>query len=161
MKSVKMILVAAILMKLLSSAESFAVQNGAPANDLVNFLSGKWDNVSFEISDRKPIKREAYPETMVIKDFDTLTITAHGFRNGKDLTKDMKLELRGNEIIMSQGSFVAKGVREDNLYSLKALYEGTEYRLRLYTLGDKYVFHRETWKNGKILQVDMSYLTRK
>lgn len=131
------------------------------ANDLVSFLTGKWDNISFEISNGEPVKREAYPETMVTKDFDTLTITAHGFRDGKDLTKDMKLIVRGDDITMSQGTFVAKGKREDKLYSLKGEQAGSEYRLRLYTLGDKYVFHRETWKDGKLLQMDMSYLVRK
>ena len=131
------------------------------SNDIVNFLVGKWDNVSFEISDGKSIKRETYPETMVAKDPDTLTITAHGFRNGKNLTKDMRLELRGDEITMSQGLFIAKGKREDKVYSLKGESDGNEYRFRLYLLGDKYVFHRETWKAGKITQIDMSYLIRK
>jgi hypothetical protein len=130
-------------------------------NDLVGFLIGKWDNVSFEVSDGKPVKREAYPETMVMKDADTLTITAHGYRDGKDLTKDMHLAVRGNEVTMSQGTFSAKGTREDNVYSLRGTFEGTEYRFRLYTMGDKYVFHRETWKDGKIQQMDMSYLIRK
>lgn len=131
------------------------------ANDLVNFLEGKWENVSFEVSEGSPIKKEQYPETMVIKDKDTLTITAHGYRDGKDLTKDMTLELRGNAIKMKQGKFEASGKREDNVYSLKADFEGLQYRFRLYTLSDKYVFHRETWKDGKIRQVDMSYLVRK
>lgn len=98
---------------------------------------------------------------MAIKDTDTLTITAHGFRDGKDLTKDMHLELRGNDITMSQGDFKVTGVREANVYSMKGVYKGTEFRFRLYTIGDKYVFHRETWKNGKIEQIDMSYLVRK
>ena len=124
---------------------------GSKPNDFVSFLLGKWDNVSFGISDGKPIKSEAYPETMIGKDTDTLTITAHGVLNGKDLTKDMRLELRGNDITMKQGSFIAKGKREDNVYSLKGESGENEYRFRLYTLGDKYVFHRETWKAGKIL----------
>ena len=34
-------------------------------NDLVQFLTGKWNNVSFEISDGKPVKREAYPESVL------------------------------------------------------------------------------------------------
>jgi hypothetical protein len=137
--------------------------NASPTqpNDLVSFLTGKWDNVSFEISNGQPLKREAYPETMIAKDPDTLTITAHGFRDGKDLTKDMQLVLRGNKITLKQGSFTATGVREDQLYTLKGQHQGQEYRFRLYTLGDKYVFHRETWKDGKVLQVDMSYLERK
>lgn len=131
------------------------------ANELVKFLNGKWSNISFEISNGKPVKKEEYPETMIIKDFDTITITAHGFKEGKDLTKDMHLEVRGNKVSMSQGSFKAVGEKEDNLYSLKGTHEGMEFRFRLYTLGDKYVFYRESWKDGKIQQIDMSYLTRK
>lgn len=61
-------------------------------NDLVKFLTGKWDNISFEISNGKPVKKEECPETMIVKDPDTLSITAHGFKDGKDLTKDMHLE---------------------------------------------------------------------
>lgn len=129
-------------------------------NDLVNFLAGNWDNVSFEVADGKEIKREAYPETMVVKSEHVLTITAHGFRDGKDLTKDMNLELIGDNITMSQGPFKAIGKREGNVYSLVGKNGDDELRFRLYTMGDKYVFHRETWRGGKIQQIDMSYLTR-
>ena len=140
---------------------SIAIAKTTEPNDLVKFLTGKWDNTSFEISSGIPIKKEEYPETMIVKDADTLTITAHGYRDGKDLTKDMRLEVRGKKVTMSQGSFKATGTREDSVYSLRGEFEGEEYRFRLYTLGDKYVFHRETWKDGKIRQVDMSYLVRK
>jgi hypothetical protein len=129
-------------------------------NDLVSFLQGKWDNVSFEIENDRAVKREAYPETMVIKDEKTLTITAHGFRDGKDVSKDMTLEINGNEVLMTQGPFRAVGRRENNVYSLKGTIKGLEMRFRLYTMGDKYVFHREIWKDGKCTQIDMSYLTR-
>jgi len=155
MKTLKMIF---IFMGMFMN-QSFAAKK--EANDLVSFLSGKWENVSFEIADKKEVKRESYPETMKIKDFHTLTITAHGFRDGKDLTKDMHLELLGDTITMSQGSFKATGSREGNVYSLKGIFDGTEFRFRLYSMGDKYVFHRETWKNGRIEQMDMSYLIRK
>ena len=140
---------------------NYSFSNQQPANDLVSFLAGKWHNISFEISDGKQVNKEEYDETMVIKDYNTLTITAHGYRNGHDLTKDMHLELKNDEVIMSQGSFIAKGKREGNVYSLKGIVKDSEYRFRLYTMGDKYVFHRETWMNGKIQQIDMSYLTRK
>lgn len=142
------------------SFSAVAYSKDIEPNDLVKFLVGKWNNMSFEISDKNPVKTEEYAETMVVKDADTLTITAHGFRDGKDLTKDMHLEVRGNKVTMSQGSFKATGTREDSVYSLKGIYEGQEFRFRLYTLGDKYVFHRETWKDGKIQQIDMSYLIR-
>ena len=140
-------------------AQTMHANEQAP-NDLVQFLSGKWQNVSFEVADGKPIKREAYPETMVIKDADTITITAHGFRDGKDLTKDMRLEVHGNRVTMKQGDFKAEGTREGSVYSLKGAYADSEFRFRLYTMGDKYVFHREVWKAGNIQQVDMSYLVR-
>jgi len=130
-------------------------------NDLVKFLAGEWEDVSFEISDGKPVKRESYLETMIVKDKDTLTITAHEYRDGKDLTKDMHLEVRGQQALMSQGSDTLKGKREGNVYYFKTKDKDKEFRLRLYTMGDKYVFHREIWSNGEIQQMDMSYLLRK
>jgi hypothetical protein len=39
-------------------------------NDLVRFLGGEWENVSFEISDGKLVKRELYLETMLVKNKD-------------------------------------------------------------------------------------------
>jgi hypothetical protein len=149
-----------ILASILFMTKSTFASN-TDVNDLVKFLDGKWDNISFEISNGKPVKKEEYPETMLIKDADTITITAHGIRDGKDITKDMELEVSGKNVTMRQGPFKATGTREDSLYSMVGVFEGTEYRFRLYTLGDKYVFHRETWKDGKIQQIDMSYLIRK
>jgi hypothetical protein len=93
---------------------SASAKESIKPNDIVDFLAGKWDNVSFEISDGKDIKREAYPETMVLKHRDTLTITAHGFRDGKDVSKDMQLILQNNDIMMAQGDFKASGKREGN-----------------------------------------------
>jgi len=131
------------------------------SNELVSFLIGKWDNLSFEVTDGKPVKTETYSETMIAKDFDTLIITAHEYRNGKDLSREMCLKLDGNNITMMQGDFLAKGKCENNLYTFAASINESEYRFRIYTLGDKFVFHRETWKNGNVVQVDMSYLVRK
>lgn len=76
---------------------------------------------------------------MFPKDADTLVITAHGFKKGQDLTKDMRLEVKGNQVTVGQESFKASGTREDAVYSLKGVVDSTEYRFRLYTLGDKYV----------------------
>lgn len=139
---------------------ALAVEDGKQANELVRFLTGKWDNVSFEIADGKPIKREQYPEMMLTKSEHVLTIRAHGYRNGKDLVKDMELELKGDNVKMAQGGFVATGKREGNVYSLKGNHKDNEFRFRLYTMGDKYVFHREIWKGGVVVQVDQSYLVR-
>ncbi len=129
-------------------------------NELVGFLAGRWENVSFEVADGRPITREAYPETMRAKDADTLTITAHGYRDGQDLTRDMELLLRGEELVLRQAGFEARGRREGNVYFLTGTHGDREYRFRLYALGDKYVFHRETWQDGAATQIDMSYLER-
>lgn len=129
-------------------------------NDLVKFLAGNWENTSFEISDGKPVKRESYSESMLVKDKDTLTITAHAYKDGKDLTKDMHIEVRGHHALLSQGQFTAKGKREGNAYYFKGKEKDKEYRLRVYTMGDKYVFHREIWSDGQIQEIDMSYLLR-
>jgi hypothetical protein len=130
-------------------------------NDLVKFLVADWECTSFEVSDGKPVKKEVYLETMVAKDRDTLTITAHEYRDGKDLTRDMHLEVKGAQTTLRQGGFEAKGVREGNVYSFSGKDDGKQYRLRLYTMGDKYVFHRVFWSDGQVQQVDMSYLIRK
>ena len=72
----------------------------------------------------------------------------------------MRLEVNGNTIVMSQGSFRAEGQKEGNTYSLIGDHEDIEFLFRLYMMGDKYVFHRESWKDGNIYQMDMSYLLR-
>lgn len=130
-------------------------------NELVRFLEGRWENVSFEIAPGKPVKREAYDETMAVKDGETITITAHGYRDAQDATKYMLLRVRGEQVEMSQGTFSAKGTREDQVYSLRGEHGGKEFRFRLYALDDRFIFHREIWSGGKIEQVDMSYLVRK
>jgi len=134
--------------------------HGAP-NELVGFLAGEWDDVGVDVETGKPIRHDGYPETMVVKDADTLTITAHGFRDGKDLTKDMRLVVRGQDITLEQGGTSISGHKDGNTYVLVGRDPDGEYRLRLYTLGDKYVFIRELWKNGTAQEVDMSYLTRR
>ena len=138
-----------------------AAQCADKANSLVSFLVGDWDNVSFEIADNKPIKKEAYSESMRLKDRDTLTITAHAFREGQDLTREMTLEVRGKHARMKQGDFSACGRRVNNLYCLEGKEKGKIYRFRLYTLGDKYVFIREICNERRVEKVDLSYLTRK
>jgi hypothetical protein len=140
-------------------ASSQAIAEEGP-NDLVKFLAGNWENISFEILDGKPVKRESYLESMIVKDKDTLTITAHAFKDGKDLTKDMQIVVKGRHAVLSQGIFSAKGKREGNAYYFTGKEKGKEYRLRLFTMGDKYVFQREIWSDGQIQEIDMSYLLR-
>lgn len=130
------------------------------ANEIVSFLEGKWHNYSYILSNGKPVAKQDYKETMRIKNDSVITITAHNFKDGKDLTHDMILILKNDSIVMQQGSFTATGTREGNVYYLKGFAQGKEYRFRLYTMGDKYIFHNEVWADGKIEMMNMSYLIR-
>ena len=142
----------------------FPAKSAEETNDLIEFLKGEWQNTSFEIADARPIKKLSYSETMVRKDNDTLTITAHKSRDGKGSIKDMHIQIKGHRAILELGPFKASGKRENNCYVFtgkdKSQDVRKDYRLRLYTLGDKYVFIREIWSGGAVEEVDMSYLTR-
>lgn len=139
---------------------AFAQEEIKNPNEIIIFLEGKWHNFSTFVANGNPVISEDYRETMVIKNDTTLSITAHGYLDGKDLTKDMILILEGDKIIMKQGGFIATGKNEGNVYYLKGNHEDTEYRFRLYTMGDKYIFHNEVWKNGIVHEINMSYLLR-
>ena len=147
-------------MLILLVGNSYAQTGSQNANTLVSFLEGKWHNHSILLSDNNPVKKEDYKETMSIKNDSTITITAHGYKDGKDLTRDMILIVKSDSVTMQQGKFIAKGTREGNVYHLKGYAGDKEYRFRLYTMGDKYVFHNEVWANGEIEMINMSYLAR-
>ncbi len=149
-----------ILLFLSTGVSVFGQEKNSNANELLGFLEGKWQNHSFIISEGIPVKVEEYSETMKIKDLQTLTITAHGFQEGKDLSKDMEFTLNGNEVAMRQGDFVARGEKVGNVYYLRGKHGEKEYRFRLYTLGDKYIFQSEEWEAGKVTNINMSYLVR-
>lgn len=144
----------------MSLSESIAQTSNQNANQLVKFLEGKWHNYSILISDNSPVKQEDYKETMCIKNDTTITITAHEYKDGKDLTRDMVLIIDNDKVVMKQGDFIATGKYEGNVYYLKGFVGEKEYRFRLYAMGDKYVFHNEVWANGKIEMINMSYLER-
>jgi len=139
---------------------NYAQSGNDNTSPLVTFLDGKWHNYSILISDNNPVKKEDYKETMSIKNDSTLSITAHGYKDGKDLTRDMILIVKNDSVIMQQGKFIARGTREGNVYHMKGYAGDKEYRFRLYTMGDKYIFHNEVWANGEIEMINMSYLER-
>ncbi len=139
---------------------SFNINAQQNANELVKFLEGKWHNHSYIIENDKEVVAHDYKETMEIVDSVNLSITAHGIKNGENLTKGMTLIVQKDSVTMKQGPFEARGIKEGNVYYLTGNYKAQEYRFRLYTMGDKYIFHSETWHNGKIQSMNMSYLTR-
>lgn len=130
------------------------------ASEIVAFLAGKWHNFSYFIAENEPVQQQNYRETMAIKNDSTLTITAHEYKDGNDLTRDMTLLVADDKITMRQGDFSATGSREGNVFYLKGDSGGKEYRFRLYLLGDKYIFHSEVWAGGKMEMMNMSYLVR-
>jgi hypothetical protein len=144
----------------LLAGKSYAQSGNQNANQLVSFLEGNWHNYSILISDNSPVEQEDYKETMRIKNDTTITITAHEYKDGNDLTRDMVLIIDNDKVVMKQGDFIATGRYEGNVYYLTGYAGDKEYRFRLYTMGEKYVFHNEVWAKGKIEMINMSYLER-
>ena len=147
-------------MMLMWLSTAFAQPQTTVPDDIVSFLHGKWHNYSFFIADGTPVGEQDYKETMKKKNDTTLTITAHNYKAGEDLTRDMILVVKDSSIVMRQGAFEAVGKREGNVYYLKGEAGDKEYRFRLYTLGDKYIFHSEVWADEKMEMMNMSYLER-
>lgn len=138
-----------------------AAQTGnRKANELVSFLEGTWHDYTVYMAKGTPVDRQNYTETMSIKNDSTLTITAHNYKDGKDVTRDMILVIDNDNVVMRQGNFEATGRREGNAYSLTGYADNKEYRFRLYMMGDTYIFHSETWGDGNIEAMNMSYLVR-
>lgn len=144
----------------MSLGEIIAQTGSEGANEIVSFLEGQWHNYSIVVLNSKPINKHDYRETMSIKNDTTLTITAHKYKEGEDLTRDMILVINDEKVVMQQGDFKATGTRDGNVYYLKGYFEDKEYRFRLYTMGNKYIFHNEVWVDGKIEMMNMSYLVR-
>lgn len=149
-----------VIILIFTLGSTFAQTSEKTANEIVSFLSGKWHNFSYFIAENEPVQQQDYRETMAIKNDSTLTITAHEYKDGKDLTRDMTLLTDDDKITMRQGDFSATGSREGNVFYLTGSSGGKEYRFRLYLLGDKYIFHSEVWAGGKMEMMNMSYLLR-
>jgi hypothetical protein len=97
---------------------------------------------------------------MKTKDPETLTITALGINKGKDVTRDMIVKVKGDEVILSQGDFSARGTKKNNSASLRGAFQNRVYDFRLYFLKDKYIYQKDVWENDKIIEIQMSYLLR-
>ena len=159
MNLVKTLILSSVIL-VMSLSDSLAQTSNQNANQLVTFLEGKWHNYSILVSDSSSISKEDYKEKMSIKNDSTITITAYNYKDGKDLTRDMILVTDTKTVSTRQGDFKASGICEGNVYYMKGNSEGKEYRFRLYTMGNKYIFHSEIWVNGKIEMMNMSYLLR-
>jgi hypothetical protein len=129
-------------------------------NDILKFLEGTWTTTDFTVASNEKVKKEEYSEIMRIKDAETITITALGIRDGKDVTKDTTFKVVGDRVVMSQGDFSASGLRKENSVSLRGTYQNRTFDFRLYFLGDKYIYQKDVWENNRIVEIQMSYLLR-
>lgn len=130
------------------------------ANDLIEALVGKWKNTGIPLADDTPVAVENFIEVLSIKDAHTLSIKCEGLREGVVSASDWRIELIEDKVAMDQGTYVAHGNRENNVYNLIGYENGKEVRHRIITLGDKVVFIREFWSDGKVSHVDFSYLVK-
>jgi hypothetical protein len=129
-------------------------------NELVKFLEGTWITTDITITPSHEIKTAEYKEIMKIRDPETITITALGIDDGKDVTKDTIIRMNGDEVIMSQGNFSARGIKKGNSASFRGTYQDRVFDFRLYFLEDKYIYQKDVWQNNKVIEIQMSYLLR-
>jgi hypothetical protein len=131
------------------------------ANEIVEFLDGTWVTRDVTVTPNEEVKVEEYREIMKIKDFETVSITALGLDNGKDVTRNMVIRLVGDKVVLSQRDFSAEGVKRENFVSVRGTHDDFVYDFRLYLLDDKNVFQKDVWRGSKIVEVQMSYLLRR
>jgi len=131
------------------------------ANEIVEFLKGTWVTRDVTVTPNHEVKVEEYREIMKIKDSETLSITALGVDKGQDVTRDMVIRLVGNKVVLSQRDFSAEGVKKGNFVSVRGTHDDLVYDFRLYLLDGKYVFQKDIWREGKIVEVQMSILLRR
>ncbi len=60
--------------------------SGEP-NELIRFLEGVWFTRDVTITSRGEVKITEYKEVMKVKNHETITITALGIDEGKDVTR--------------------------------------------------------------------------
>lgn len=146
------------------------------SNDLIKALEGKWNNFGISLVDGMPVGTEQFIEILSIQDEHNLSIQCEGLQENVISAQKWSIELIGDQISMDQGTYLAKGFRENNLYKLVGIDQGKEFRHQIYVLGDKIIFLRETWEQEKacavasrnvsleklwrVTQIDFSYLVK-
>lgn len=128
-------------------------------NEIIRFLVGKWKTKDVVITADKEIQSRDYIEIMEAKNSTTVTVTALGYDKGKDLKRDMTIEL--NDVVaLRQGDFSASGSKHGNSISLSGSQDDRTYQFRMYLLDDKFIFQRDVIEQGNVVEAQMSYLMR-
>ncbi len=151
---------AAALVCVTATAAAADDSTAVAPNEIILFLEGEWWNVDITISGDGDVTLNEYREIMVIKDHQTLTVTAFEIREGNDITKDIVIKLDGDSVLLAQDGFEARGVKQGNFVSLSGFHDGIEIRFRLYLMGDTYIYQKDVWENGRVVQSQMSYMQR-
>ncbi len=153
------ILVSVLLVAFISMAISEDVDT-AERNDIISFLEGEWWNVDITVAGDGGVTLNEYRELMTVKDRQTITVTAFDIREGTDVTKDITIEVRGDSVVLKQDGFEARGTKIGNRVVLEGKYEAMRMEFRLYLMNDTYIYQKDIWENGVIVQSQMSYLRR-
>jgi len=132
----------------------------AAPNEIVQFLEGEWWNVDITITEETGVRLNEYREVMVIKDDQTLTVTAFKIKEGQDVTKDITIKMNGDSVTLGQGDFEAHGVKTGNLVSLSGKAGDFIIDFRLYLMGDTYIYQKDVHKGDEVIESQMSYLER-
>ncbi len=131
------------------------------ANTIIRFLEGAWTAHNTMITDDR-VNHDTYDETITIKNDDTISITAHGVDEGKDLTRDMTIHLNGEQITLKQGDYEARGTFKENHASLHTKnYQGKDFDTRIRLLNNTYIYQMDVFEHGKCIMSQMSHLTKK
>jgi len=152
-----------ILSLLLIAVTSIAASDVADTtvpNEVVRFLEGEWWNVDITVSKEGDITLNEYREKMTVKDHQTLTVTAFEIREGVDVTKDITVRIDGDSVVLAQEGFEARGIKTGNRLILEGKHGAYRIEFRLYLMGDAYIYQKDVWLDGEIVQSQMSYLQR-
>ncbi len=132
----------------------------AAPNEIVQFLEGEWWNVDITITEESGVRLNEYREMMVVKDDQTLTVTAYKIKEGQDVTKDITIKMTGDSVTLAQEGFEAHGVKTGNFISLSGTAGDFRIEFRLYLMGDTYIYQKDVRKDGEVIESQMSYLER-
>ena len=129
-------------------------------NEIIRFLEGTWTTRDITVVEGSGVTFESYVEEMKIKDPETVSITAFAYDKGKDMTRDMSIEING-EVVLKQGNFSARGSKKGNCINLSGKEGDRIYNFRIYLLDDKFIFQKDVLKNDIVVEAQMSCLVRK
>lgn len=131
------------------------------ANPIIQFLEGTWTARNTMITDDR-VNHDTYDETITIKDAETVSITAHGVNDGKDITREMTIRVHDNTLTLKQGDYEARGTLKNNHATLLTKnYQGKDFETRITLMDNTYIYQMDVYQNETCIMSQMSHLTKK